>query len=139
MQPQVYRLGTSADKPLAVGRSQPVESRCTGKRTALISLPFYACPPDKAESLQRIFSAAPGVGKETQISRVVRALMAHPEGVTRLDLEHHLDIGHAPRRVKDVVDELGHRVMATWVVQAGALGRAHRTKLYRLAAEGQTR
>lgn len=133
---EMDRIGmlTSVSMPIhADSRTVVVEADRRRSRKG-VGLPIHSPDATTIAIMRGIASARRSIDAGTQCSDTLNVLRQAPQGVTVRDLEDHLCLGHAPRRVADL-RESGHTIASEQVLQADSMGRLRRTVRYVLMIE----
>ena len=119
----------------ADSRSHVSAAIAAAERKGASRLPIYVPSAETMAILANLAESDPSVATHAQRRRTLAALQRCVGGCTARDLHGPADIGDPRRRVKDLIDEEGHRIVSEWVLQSSATGTYHRTKLYRLVED----
>jgi len=113
-------------------RTSVIQAQRRAEREAQLKAQVVGTSLSKRQAFKELLAATPGVGTESQNSRMLRALRIGP--VTRMECARYLDMQHAAARVLQL-KHAGHEISGEWVRQLSEHGRLHRTKQYRLVHE----
>lgn len=127
----------AAYSPSIDSRSEVIKAQRLREHQEKLRPPTYAPSVELIEFMRSIARERFAASADQQKVRILRVLKRFPDGASVRDLQDHLEIGHAPRRIADLrVD--GHLIVGSWVWQASAGGTMHRTVRYSLTHEAVT-